>query len=490
LARILCWVAVFLMLFSTMAGATGEQWDVVVVGGGGAGLAAAVEAASLGAKVVLLEQLPFLGGSVLVSGGAMSGAGHRFQKQHGILSDSADIHFADMLREGKYKNDTKLARITAENAGAAIDWLADLGCDFRFYPDFPEHTLQRTVRSYPSEGTGAAIIKALQDAAEKAGVTILMQTRGRELIQATDGRVIGVQAETRDGKMINILGRNVILATGGYGASDELLTAYAPEVMAMDPMSAGFAYAYGDGFKMALKAGASLENMQYVKLYPTGARLPDGREVYVRGYIATPHGSIYVNREGRRFVTEFPNTFANIMDSLAEQTDGRMFLIFDDVMRQFIQDTTTPLVIGWSRDDVLRDFEENNLVQEAATLEELADILGIDKKQFLETVKNYNSYIERGEDPEFNRSIAHPIAVPPFYGIEIGPNLMFTLGGVRINEQAEVLSTDGRPIPGLYAAGEVAGAGHGANYMSGNYVAMAIVFGRIAGQNAAMEAMQ
>ena len=164
--------------------------------------------------------------------------------------------------------------------------------------------------------------------------------------------------------MINILGRNVILATGGYGASDELLTAYAPEVMAMDPMSAGFAYAYGDGFKMALKAGGKSGNTcSMSSSTPQGARLPDGsRSLCPEGYIALPHGSIYVNREGRRFVTEFPNTFANIMDSLAEQTDGRMFLIFDDVMRQFIQDTTTPLVIGWSRDDVLRDFEENNLV--------------------------------------------------------------------------------------------------------------------------------
>lgn len=463
---------VIIALLSGLVSAN-EVWetDVVIVGGGAAGLSAAVEASNLGVEVIVFEKLPMLGGSTILSGGGMSGAGHRFQLAAGITNDSPEIHFADILREGTYNNDLQLAKRFTENAGAAIDWLADLGCEFEFQPNYPEHTVQRFVRSHPMPGTGIAIIQTLEAAAKAAGANIYTSSLVTELITNTAGEVIGVQVAQNDGTNLTVIADRVILATGGFVGNEEMLFKYAPNIMAMNPTVAGDTRLKGDGFLLAQAAGASLQNMEYIKVYPTGSTTDAGRDVYTRFYVPTLLGGILVNREGERFVNENA-AFARVYDALVQQTDGRMFVIFDSAIAEEVVKASTPFILGWSNDQVAKDLEANTLIRKANTTAELAEIFNIDAESFVATAAEAN------------------LATAPFYGVEIGPNMMFTLGGVRINPDAQALDVNGQVIPGLYAAGEVAGAGHGSNYMSGNYVSYSVVYGRIAGQNAAADVLK
>lgn len=452
--------------------AAAEVWstDIVIVGGGAAGLSAAVEASQAGADVMLFEKLPIVGGSTMVSGGGMSGAGHRFQLAAGITNDSPEIHLQDMLREGYYENDLRLAKRFTENAGAAIDWLADLGCQFEFQPNYQEHTIQRFVRSHPYPGTGIAIVQTLEKAAKDAGANIYTNHLVTELITDTSGAVIGVQVTKKDGSIVNVMADRVILATGGFVGNDELLNRFAPEIMAMNPKVAGDTRLQGEGFYLAEKVGASLENMQFIKVYPTGSTTKSGQDVYTRFYVPCLEGGILVNREGKRFVDE-KAAFARIYDELVKQTDGRMFVIFDSKQAERVLQADTPFILGWSNEQVAKDMEENTLIGRFDRIADLAAAYNIDAEALEETIANSE------------------LSTAPFYSVEIGPNMMFTLGGIRIDDDARVLDVNGQVIQGLYAAGEVAGAGHGGNYMSGNYVAYAVVFGRIAGINAANDVL-
>ncbi len=450
-----------------------QTTDVVVVGGGGAGLAAAIEASELGAEVLVLEKLPFLGGSTLLSGGGLSGAGHQFQKEAGITDDSPELLLEDLLREGQFKNNLSLAKTFADRAGEAIDWMADLGCDFVLLPHeaYPEHTVQRSVSSIPGRGDGSALIQALQAAAEERDVDIRLNHLVTELLTNTSGTVIGVQAETAGGTQ-TVLAERVVLATGGFVGNEDMLMNYAPEIVDMDPAVVGFTELQGEGIILGQEAGAALENMEYIKVYPTGGRTDDGDDVYVAYQQVTPLGAILVNREGQRFVQETPGTFVEVWEALQEQTDQRMFLIFDDYTMQQWLETDGPLVMGWSQERTLQDFEEQTLFRKSEDIEELGEKLHVDSSALVETVN------EAGLDEG------------PYYGVEMLPNLIFTLGGLRINDDAQALDAEGQAIAGLYAAGEIAGAGHGAEYMSGNAISYAIVFGRIAGENAARDALQ
>lgn len=467
--RIWALLSIAVFLFSAFASAN-EVWstDIVVVGGGAAGLSAAVEASLAGAEVMLFEKLPIVGGSTMVSGGGMSGAGHRFQLEAGYTGDSPELHLEDLLREGGYKNDLRLAKKFTENAGAAIDWLADLGCQFEFQPNYMEHTVQRFVRSHPYPGTGIAIVQTLENAAKEAGASIYTSHLVTELITDTSGAVIGVQVERRDGSILTVMADRVILATGGFVGNDELLNRFAPEIMAMNPAVAGDTRLQGEGFYLAEKVGASLANMEHIKVYPTGSTTKSGKDVYTRFYVACLEGGILVNREGQRFVDE-KAAFARVYDALVEQTDGRMFVIFDSEQAERVIKADTPFILGWSNEQVEKDLSENTLIGRFNTTDELAAAYNIDPAALAQTIA------------------ASEVGTAPFYAVEIGPNMMFTLGGIRINDSAQVLDINGQIIPGLYAAGEVAGAGHGSNYMSGNYVAYAVVFGRIAGSTAAAE---
>lgn len=438
------------------------ETDVVVIGAGGAGLAAAVSAAEGGAEVIVLEKMPAVGGNTLRATGGMNAAGTPFQEALGI-SDSPEIHYEDTMTGGRNRNNPDLVRVLTQQAPAAVSWLTELGADMSGVGRLGGATNPRAHRPASGEAVGPEIVKVLQAAANEAGVQILLETKAKRLLVNDDGRVYGVIAEKEDGD-IQINARAVVLATGGFGANQEMVTEFVPELE-------GFATtnhpgATGDGITMAREVGAKLIDMDQIQTHPT--------VVPERGIMITEavrgNGAILVNRAGERFVNEL-ETRDVVSAAVLEQEGGSAFLLFDQQVRESLA--------------AIEKYVSMGLVTEADSLEGLADDLKIPADALTETVERYNSFVEAGKDEDFGREDL-PVALTqaPFYAIEITPAVHHTMGGVAIDTEARVLNEDGKPIPGLYAAGEVTGGVHGANRLGGNALADIIVFGRIAGKSA------
>lgn len=446
--------------------------DVVIVGAGPAGLAAAIEAADAGAEVVLLEKNAILGGALRFTSGSVSGAGTRIQAAQGI-EDSPKLHFLDIIIEGDFKVDPELLMLYCNLAGPTIEWLIDeLGVEITEAVFAPEHTLYSVPRTYKPatiDGTSAVLVGLLNKIEEYDNLTVLKQTEVIRLIQdELTGRIIGVMAVDSSGKLVEFYGRNgVILATGGFGNNPAMLQKYVPGsenwLMLTAPGSTG------DGHRMAREVGAALTNMEYVPTYNYGFLTQTGelKMVYVRSELL---GGIYINQDGKRFVNELAIQKER-EKALREQPDSVMFEVFDEAINQ-----------ENNRPHINALIESGDIVS-ANTPEELAMKLGIDPVTFANTIATYNSYVESGVDADFGKSpLIAKLDNPPFYAAKLRPLGLLTLGGVEIDLSGRVLDTEGNIIPGLFAAGEMLGTLHGTHISSGNGVTAPLVFGRLAGQ--------
>lgn len=442
----------------------GEQTDIVVIGGGGAGLSAAVTAAENGAKVVLLEKMPMLGGNTLRAQTGFNAAGTKYQADAGI-TDSADTHYQDTMKGGKDKNDPDLVKTLTENANDSLEWLNGLGASLTKMQLLGGATNART--HAPTEGgyAGPVMINVMEKAAREKGVQILLDTRATEILVDKDGKVTGVKATDKDGKEIEVNSKAVVVATGGFGANNEMVAKYNPKLAGFD--TTNHKGATGDGIVMAEAVGAALRDMEYIQIHPTvvpgkGVLIAEG----MRG-----QGAILVNSKGERFVQEL-KTRDLVSEATLEQEGKYAFVLFDQAIRDTAQLVEAP--------------EQQSSLVSGDTLEELAEKIGVPAEALVETVTKYNTYVEAGEDPEFSRvKMPAKIEVGPFWAVKVTPAIHHTMAGVAINSKAQVLDADGNAIPGLYAAGEVTGGVHGANRLGGNALCDIIVFGRIAGKESA-----
>ncbi|PIE04250.1 MAG: flavocytochrome c [Spirochaetales bacterium] len=451
-----------------------QNYDVVIVGAGGAGLSAAVEAQAAGAKVVVLEKNPSVGGNTLVSGGGLNVPGSSQQKAKGI-EDSVELFVKDTLKGGDFKGNEKLVRVFAQGALPASRWLTeDLGV--RFMEDrvqqFGGHSVPRALVSKGNHGT--ELIKKLWERALGTGVVIKLETKAVELI--TDGgRVTGVKAVNAAGQDLTFnASRAVILATGGFGANVEMRKEYNSEYDERY-MTTDLPSTTGDGIVMAEKVDAALTGMVYIQTYPTCNPVTG-----IISYVANSrfYGAILVNAEGRRFVEEMGRRDLISKEILA-QTDSNAFLVWG-------QEIESAGNMNALHKDEYALMKSDDLIDSADTLKDLAEHFGVDVTQLEKTVEQYNRYVKDGKDEEFNRrGKLRTIAEGPFYMQRVIPSVHHTMGGLVINEKAQVLNESGQIIPGLYAAGEVTGGIHGTNRLGGNAVTDVVVFGRIAGQNAA-----
>jgi flavocytochrome c len=439
------------------------SYDVVVIGGGAAGLAAAIEASQAGASVALLEKLPMLGGSTIVSGGIVYGTGYTIQKEAGI-EDSVDALVAYWMERAENKAREDFLRYIAERSGETIDWLAGNGVVF----GAPYPTGSSPVpRAVTAEGRGNGLIEPLKNVALENGVDILLQTTAESLIVNSNNRVIGVMAKDSAGEALKLNANAVVIATGGFDRSVELVKEYAP-IMENQPTFSGVGNT-GDGLSMALAVGADVSGHGGV----IGFRAVPGELAYTTA-ISTlmwmPR--MNVNLDGNRFARETLD-YMLFYEELVKQRDGVTYRIFD-------QNTYLP---------ALDEAVEKGSAFVAETLEDLAIQAGIDVDNFLATVANYNEMIANGVDTEFGKNLTGftPIETPKFYAVKIVPAVLGTLVGITVDIDARVLDTNGNPIVGLYAAGEVA---NGDLYYrvypgSGASITMSFVFGRVAGVNAA-----
>lgn len=449
-----------------------QTYDVVVIGGGGAGLSAAIEAKSAGANVVLLEKMSSVGGNTLVSGGGLNVPGTEQQKSLGI-EDSVELFIEDTMNGGDNINNRELVTVIAQNALPTAKWLVD-ELNVEFMPErlqqFGGHSVPRAL--IPKNNKGTELIKKLKSHADDLGVVFKMETKAEKLIVDENNRVAGVTAINDAGQEITFnANKGVILATGGFGANLEMRAKYDPDKDEKYKATV-LAGTTGDGITMAEEIGADLIHMEYIQTYPTC-----NPKTGIISYVANSRfdGAILLNQEGVRFVEEMDRRDV-ISEAILSQTNQESYLVWGQEVEEVGHMTEI-------HKDEYSVFENMDLLYKADTLEELAEHFDIDKAKFMESIEKYNGYVDNGKDEEFNRrgSLKH-IAKGPFYIQKVIPAIHHTMGGIVINEDAKVLDKDGNIIPGLFASGEVAGGIHGTNRLGGNAVTDVIVFGRIAGQ--------
>lgn len=491
---------------------TTEQADIIIVGAGGAGLSAAVTAAEGGAQVIVIEKMPIIGGNTLRCASAYNAADPERQaalpmtdtlkesveaalaaepenEAHArliadvkeaydayltsgseSLFDCPEWHALQTYNGGDHVGDVELIRTYAENVLDTLEWMEELGTPVTDKISQGAGALwQRTHQIDAPAGTG--LIAPLYEAARKLDVTIINDMKAESLI-VTDGVVTGVKATDAYGSEYEFMAADgVILATGGYSNNKEMRQESSP-VLTPDMVSTNQPGATGDGIIMATAIGADTTGMDYVQVYPLatpGTGALQGRARKMSGL----DDVIDVNKEGQRFVNEDARR-DDFVAAIKEQTDGMCYDINDasivEEYNSFAENVETLVELG--------------RIYKADTLAELEQMLGMPEGSLQDTVAKYNEMVANKEDPDFGRRLfADAIEEAPFYATPRAPSIHHTMGGLRINSQAQVLDTEGNVIPGLYAAGEVTGGVHGSNRLGGNATADVLTFGRIAAKS-------
>jgi len=460
-----------------------EEYDVIVVGSGFAGLAAAIEARESGASVVILEKMRTPGGNSAISGGLIAAGGSPLQKQYGI-HDSASLMLKDILEAGTGLNYRELAKIVAEESPAVLQWTIDyLGVE---YCDNLSHLGGHSVpRTYLTRsGSGSGIVQPMLNKSRTLGIPIKMKTCLNKFITNDSGRVEGVLSQSGynfphegAGAIQRLRAkRAVILATGGFGSDVSFRLIQDPR-LTENIESTNHAGATAEGLIAAVKAGATPIHLSWIQLGPWASFDEKGWGVgsmftLLAGF---PYGIMVDANTGKRFVNE--------MSDRRLRTDAML-----------LKDRTPVAIVdseGVTHATTLKKCLKRGVVQEYGSIQELAKFNMMPYTSLLETVENYNLSMIHGRDAEFGKPFPNdlkPIDKPPFYSIRLLPKVHYCMGGVRINSRAQVLSlSNGEAIAGLYAAGEVTGGIHGASRLGSNSIIDCLVFGRIAGTNAATE---
>lgn len=506
-----------------------ETWDIVVVGGGGAGLAAAVTAVSPDCRVLLLEKCPVLGGSTAMAIGSITGSGTRLQSHAGV-QDSKEDFFNDLDAAVnnlglKDRDNIELRKVLVRDAGSAIDWITDLGASF--VGPFTEQGIHRIPRMHNIVPNSKSYIAVMRQVAVKKGVEIRTSSRVLELI-TSNGIVTGVRASTLNRVSTIRVKRAVILATGDYTSSRKLKAEYLSEELAqvdgVNPDNTG------DGHLMAMKIGAGVRNMDLPKgmgirfvspnkplwveslpTFPSLSRLmgavarhvPKSFFRFIAKRFLTVHtapsidifrkGAILVNKEGKRFTNEWEKSVltTGVID-IAKQPEKIAYIFLDASLARTFSNppnyiSTAPGIAYAYFDDyrVLR----RDLVHTGHTVPKLAERVGIDPVTLAETINKYNVYATSQKDDDFGRKeLGQGFHEGPFY--MLGPLQGYfysTEGSLTVDSECRVLTKEGEIIPKLYAAGSV---GQGGMMLAGHgvHIGWALVSGRIAGRNAREEA--
>ncbi|MFC3041811.1 FAD-dependent oxidoreductase [Virgibacillus xinjiangensis] len=448
------------------------EFELVIVGGGLAGLCAAVEAGEQGADVLLLEKEEDIGGSSVLSGRYMAFAGTNMQQDQG-MEDSSSTLVEDMLEVGGRVNDEKLVAAYGELQLDTYNWLVDHGIHFLSIQAVSGHSVPRghTIDSHQA-------IQALYGhAAALPNVTIAVNSPVSRLGRGETGQVDQVYYEQVGKPQAAYADKGVVLTSGGFSHSKELLGHFAPHLKRT--IRIGGPGNKGEGIKMAWEHGAWMRDIPYLSgtygFHPT-AEGPEKSQA-----LAFYKGAIILNQKGKRFVNE-SLSYKLLGNAALREEEDSTYQIWD----QTVMDQSVP-------GDKLYDFDKllkKGLIKKADNLQELAALIGISPEALQLTVTEYNEGIEKGEDAFGRNTLTHHFGEPtqirtaPFYAFETKVAMLATYAGLSVNPRAEVLNPYGEPVPGLFAAGEIAGGFHGAGYMTGSSLGKAAIFGRVAVKSA------
>lgn len=452
-----------------------SSYDVVVIGAGGAGFSAAIEAKNAGANVVLLEKMPAVGGNSLISGAEMNAAKNWVQPKLGINDDSPELHAEDTYKGGDMKGDMNVIKVMTHNALDAAKWCRDyLGV--RFEDDnlffFGGHSRKRAL--IPVGHTGTEFITKFQAKADELGIPVITNMKAEELIKDKSGRVVGVKATMNGASYTFNAKGGVVLATGGFGANPEMVKKYNPKIDERFKTTDAPGTT-GEALYMAERAGAQLVNMGYIQTYPICDPISGVIELIAD---ARFDGAIMLNQEGKRFVEELQRRDV-LSEAILKQTGGYCWVLWNDKIGS-ISNTVKEHPTEYEA------FTKQGIMATCDDLKCVADFTKIPFDSLKGTVNRVSSMTGKGNDKDFNhRSGLVDMTQGKYYVIKAVPSVHHTMGGVRINEKAQALTAEGKAIPGLWAAGEVTGATHGTNRLGGNAYTDIIVFGRIAGKAAA-----
>ena len=492
--------------------------DVVIVGAGGAGMTAAIVAADAGMDVVLLESQPAVGGNSVKSTGGMNAAKTAYQDNNefgetaGVEKtlataaeswadnetvtalaakvqeqwdayqanpegyfDSTELFALDTMIGGKGLNDIDLVETLVNNTADAIDWLATQNINLTDVASFGGASVKRIHRPLNDEGkvvsVGAYTVPLLEEAVKaRDNIALLTDTTATEILVDQNGEACGVAATGKTGNAVTVAADAVVLTTGGFGANLDMVVQYAPQLEGF--MTTNASGIQGQGIAMAVALGADTVDMEQIQIHPTVQA--DTASLITEGLRGD--GAILVNANGERFIDEV-GTRDVVSAAEIAQPDSFSWLIVDQKMVD--------------ASSVIQGYINRGLMFSGDTYEALAAELDIPADAFAATMDTWNGYVAEKSDPDFGRtSFAQPLDTAPFYAVKVTAGIHHTMGGLKIATQTHVIDTDGAIIPGLFAAGEVTGGVHGGNRLGGNAVADFVVFGRIAGAEAAAYAAE
>lgn len=438
-----------------------ESYDLVVIGSGGAGMAAAIAAHDKGVEnIAILEKMGVYGGNTNFSSSGMNASETKFQKEQGI-EDHTDQFIDETLTGGKNTGSVELVTKMCTESAAAIDWLDSLGITLDNIVFTGGMGTKRCHRPTDGSAVGATLVPGLLEQVEQRGISIRTNCEVKKLILDGD-KVTGVEVDD-NGKKKTISGKTILLASGGLGSNQEMVTKYRPDLKGY--VTTNQPGATGDGYRMAEEAGAELVQMDQIQIHPTVQQ----EKSTLIGEAVRGSGAILVNAHAQRFFDEM-STRDKVSAAELEQPESFAWLIFDQQVYDANKSVTK--------------YDSLGLVLKGDNLDALAGTLQLDAATLAETVTTYNKLTTEGATDEFGRTQGLIELKPEgaMYAIKVAPGVHHEMGGVRIDTENRALDSEGNPIIGLYAAGEVTGGIHGNNRIGGNAVCDIIVFGKSAGE--------
>ncbi|MDR1184005.1 MAG: flavocytochrome c, partial [Coriobacteriales bacterium] len=427
------------------SGPVAQNFDLVIVGAGGSGMAAALSAKESGvSSLVILEKEGFNGGNTNFSSSGMNASETRFQKEQAV-EDSNQLFAEDTYKGGKELGKLDLIKHMCDNSAEAIDWLDSINITLDNITLTGGSSVKRCHRPTDGSAVGKTLVPGLVTALGVDSITIANDVNVKKILVA-DGKVTGVEAA--NGTVYNA--KAVIITTGGFGANFDMIAQYRPDLK--DYVTTNAQGTQGDGMRMAADVGAKLIDMDQIQIHPTvdqasGALIAEG----IRG-----GGAILVNSDAKRFIDEMLTRDVVSAAELA-QPGAFAYVLYDQQV--------------YDKNPDAANYEKLKLSTKADTLADLAKALGLDGATLETTVNDYNKHIADGVADEFKRTQGMILLDhAPFYACKVAPGIHHCMGGIDIDTRNQALDTSGKPIAGLFAAGETTGGIHGANRLGGNAV--------------------